>query len=217
MLSTALAPGLAFAADQAAAAEDPNHGYFGVGLQLISNNSQTSLGDFNSAGGGLMMNGAGVLGLGNGMGFGVTGDLGFGSRTDDNEETIGEALFGFDAGLIVADFLYLSLGLNFLNQTPDSVDVTTTYTVVPLGIGVLSASDTGYFLAQLRFGGGQASTDQDSTTVDLGYFGLRLAGQTGAKDGLQFMGGMEFDTYDASDYDATDNFFRFFFGIGFGG
>jgi hypothetical protein len=213
-----LLAGLVSAPAFAEQAASDNHGYFGVGLMLESNNSQTPLGDFNSTGGGLIINGAGIFAAGSGIGFGANGSLDFGSRTDsDTDETISEAQFGFDGGVILADLLYLSLGLQFLNQTPDSADITTTYTVVPLGIGVLKGTETGYFLAQVRFGGGQASTDQDSATEDLGYFGLRLAGQTGSANGLQFMGGLEFDTYDFSNYDATDNYFRFFFGLGFGG
>ena len=214
-LFAGFAPGLANAEDAAA---NQNHGYFGVGFQLISENFTSSVGDATSTGGGLLLNGAGVIKTGGGIGFGITGDMGFGSRTDsDSSESIGEGLFAFDGGIVVADLLYISLGLGILSQTPDSVDITTTYTVVPLGIGILSASDTGYMLAQLRFGGGQVTTDQTSGSEDLGYFGIRLAGQTGTAHGLQFMGGLEFDTYDASNYDATDNFFRFFFGLGFGG
>ena len=213
-LSAVFTPVLAGAEE---AAKSDNHGYFGVGLQLESNTSQTALGDFQSTGGGLILNGAGVIDAGN-VGFGLNGGFGFASRTDsDSDVTIAEGTFGFDGGVVLADIFYLSFGVNLLNQTPDSTDVVTTYTVVPLGLGVLAASDTGYMLAQLRFGGGEASNDQNNATADLSYFGIRLVGQTGTADGVQFMGGLEFDTYDFADVDITDNFFRFFIGVGFGG
>ena len=215
LLSIGSVPGIAGAEE--AAAQPDNHGYFGVGLLLESQNAQTGLGDFSSTGGGLVLNGAGVIGLDDTIGFGVTGGFGFASRTDtDTDETISEGQFGFDGGIVLADIFYISLGLNLLNQTPDSSDVMTTYTVVPLGLGMLAASDTGYLLGQLRFGSGEASNDQNNATEDLDYFAIRLVGQTGAADGLQFMGGLEFETYDSVDFDATDNFFRFFFGVGFG-
>ncbi len=212
-LSFGLAPVVAGAEETS-----ENHGYFGVGLDLISQNAQTPLGDFNSTGGGLMLNGAGILGTGGPVGFGITGEMGFGGRTDtDSDTSISEIVFGFDGGVLIGKVFYVSVGLHMLGQTPDTTDVTTTYTVVPLGLGALWGTDSGYVLAQLRFGGGQLSNDQTSDTEDIDYFGLRLAGQTGAADGLQFMGGMEFDTFDATSIDATDNFFRLFFGVGFGG
>jgi hypothetical protein len=160
-----------------------------------------------------------VFDPGEGIGFGVNGGFGFTSRTlDDADVDVAEGLFDVNGGIIVADLLYVSLGLQFLNQTEDVFDSTTTYVTVPLGIGVLKGSDAGYLLAQLRFGGGSAENDQASGSEDIGYFGLRVMGQTGTADGLQFMGGLEFDAYGADDADnTTDNFFRFFFGLGFGG
>ncbi len=214
LLSITLAPATAAAQD----GQPENHGYFGAGLELLSNNSQTPLGDFSSTGAGIILNGAGIIGTGGGVGFGVNGGMGFGSRTDsDSDETIGDFQFGFDGGVVLADVFYLSVGLQLLSQTPDSTDVTSTYTVVPLGLGVLMGTSSGYLLGQLRFGGGELSNDQNSSTEDVDYFGIRLAGQTGSEDGLQFMGGLEFDTYDWTSVDLTDSYFRFFFGIGFGG
>jgi len=209
------------AAAEAAAAEAAggNHGYFGVGL-MLSTDSQSSDagGDVTSRGGGLILNGAGILGGGQGVGFGLNGAMDIGSRTyDDDDVTDTEFQMNFDGGVVLMDLLYLSLGLQFLNQTDDASDVMRTYTVIPLGIGVLTGNEEGYLLAQLRFGGGELSNDQDSTTEDFGYFGLRVMGQTGTANGLHFMGGLEFDSYDATDYDYTDNIFRFFFGLGFGG
>jgi hypothetical protein len=206
------------AAAQEAAAPD-NHGYFGVGL-MLSTNTQSSGGggDVTSRGGGLVLNGAGIINPGTGIGFGLNGSMDLGSRTyDDFDVTDTEFQMAFDGGVVVAELLYLSLGLQFLNQTDDASDVMRTYTVIPFGVGVLTGNEEGYMLAQLRFGGGQLSNDQNNSTEDVGYFGLRLMGQTGTANGLQFMGGLEFDSYDYSDIDFTDNLFRFFFGLGFGG
>lgn len=214
VLFAALVSGPAMAAEPA---KPSNHGYVGVGLQLESQSISTPLGDGNTTGGGLILNGAGVLPLNDGVGFGLTGSMGFSSRTDsDTDETVSSGQFGFDGGVVLMDMFYLSLGIQVLNQTPDSTDVVTTYTVVPFGIGMLKGTDTGYLLAQLRFGAGEVSNDLTSDTADLGFFGLRLAGQTGTSGGLQFMGGFEFDAYDISDFDTTDNLFRFFVGLGFG-
>ena len=210
-LSLAFAPVLAGAQEQS-----DNHGYFGAGLLLTTNNSTTPVGDFSATGGGIILNGGGVVDAGT-VGFGIVGGLEFGGRTDsDSDESIADAQVQFDAGLIVADLLYVSLGVQALNMTPESTDVTASYTVVPLGIGVLSADDDGYMLAQIRFGGGELSNDANSSTADLTYFGIRLVGQKGTADGLQFMGGLEFESYDLTDFDTTDNFFRLFVGVGFG-
>jgi len=215
LLAAALVSAPAFAEDAAAG----NHGYFGVGLMLSTDTQSSSgTGDVTSRGGGLVLNGAGILSAGQGVGFGLNGAMDIGSRTyDDANVTDTEFQMNFDGGVVLLDMLYLSLGLQFLNQTDDVTDVMRTYTIVPFGVGVLTGNEEGYLLAQLRFGGGQLSNDQDSTTEDFGYFGLRLQGQTGTANGLQFMGGIEFDSYDASNYDYTDNIFRFFFGLGFGG
>lgn len=214
-----LAPGLGSAAAAAEPAKPSNHGYVGVGLALESQSvSSSTAGDFSSTGGGLIINGAGVLPLNDGVGFGLTGNMAFSSRTDsDTDESISSGQFSFDGGVVLMEMFYLSLGVQILNQSPDSVDFTQTYTVVPFGIGMLAASDTGYLLAQLRFGAGESSNDVTSDTEDLGYFGLLLAGQTGTAKGLQFMGGFGFDSYDLSDIDTTDTLFRFFVGLGFGG
>ena len=214
LLAAVVAPVPAIAEEAAA-----NHGYFGVGLMLSTDTqSSSAFGDVTSRGGGIVLNGAGILSGGQGIGFGLNGAMDIGSRTyDDADVTDTEFQMAFDGGVVLVDLLYLSLGLQFLNQTDDASDIMRTYTVVPFGVGVLTGNEEGYLLAQLRFGGGQLSNDQDSTTEDFGYFGLRLMGQTGTANGLQFMGGLEFDSYDAADYDYTDNIFRFFFGLGFGG
>ena len=212
VLSLGLAPGLAGAQDT-----PENHGYFGAGLLLTTQNATTPAGDFSSTGGGLVLNGAGVVGAGS-VGFGLVGGMEFGGRTDsDSDESIADVQLHFDGGVVIADLFYVSLGLQMLGQTPESTEVTATYTVVPLGIGMLKAEDDGYVLAQFRFGGGELSNDQTSATEDIAYFGIRLMGQTGAADGLQFMGGMEFESYDYDSIDFTDNYFRLFVGVGFGG
>lgn len=214
LLAASMAPPLASAEP---GAESTNHGYGGVGLVIATNTLQTPLGDFNSRGGGIAFTGAGVFQAGSGIGIGVTGGMDFGSRTmDDTDETIADFGLGFDGGVVFADIFYVSLGLDFHNFTPESTDITGTYTVVPLGLGILVARDSGYAVAQLRFGGGQLSNDQDNLTEDVDYFGIRVVGQTGTANGLQFMGGMEFDAYGYTSSDITDSFFRLIFGVGFG-
>jgi hypothetical protein len=211
LLAAACAPTMA-------GAQEPreNHGYGGGGLVLVSGNTQTPGGDFNSTGGGIVFTGAGIFDLGT-LGVGVTGEMAFGGRTDDDSDAeISDALVAFDGGMIVADMLYLSLGVHVLGQTFEDVDITTTYTVVPLGIGFIKGDDKGYFLGQIRFGAGTATNDFDSSEDDIGYFGIRLVGQTGMANGVQFMGGMELDAYDLKDSDVTDNFFRIFAGVAFG-
>jgi hypothetical protein len=212
VVSISCMPGLAGAQD----APSDNHGYFGAGLLLTTQNATTGLGDYSTTGGGIILNGGGVMNAGT-VGFGLMGGLEFGGRTEaDTDVQFADSQMHFDAGVVIADLLYLSVGLQVLNQTPDSTDVTGTYAVLPLSLGVLSADDDGYMLAQIRFGGGEASNDQNSLTDDIGYFGIRLVGQKGAADGLQFMGGLEFESYDYADVDFTDNFFRLFVGVGFG-
>jgi hypothetical protein len=219
LLSAGLGPAVAVAEESASGTAADNHGYLGVGLMLSTDTySSGGSSDITSRGGGIVLNGAGIFNAKQGLGFGVNGGMDIGSRTyDDYDVTDTEFQMGFDGGLVVAELLYLSFGVQFLNQTDDATDVMRTYTVVPLGVGILSGNEEGYLLAQLRFGGGELSNDQDSSTADIDYFGLRLQGQTGTANGLQFMGGLELDSYDYSDVDASDTIFRFFFGAGFGG
>lgn len=209
----------------AVAMADPgdNHGYGGIGLALVSSStSSDTAGDTNWTGGGLGFTGAGVFDLG-AVGIGVTGTMQFGGRTEqDSDVEVTDAHVAFDGGVIVAKMLYLSLGVHTLATTIDAADsgvgtdVTVTNTVVPLGIGFINADDKGYFLGQIRFGGGTATEDYFDTDEDIGYFGIRIAGQVGMENGVQFMGAMELDAYDHKDTDLTENFFRLILGVGFG-
>ena len=210
MLAAVLAPG-------ATAAEREHHGYGGGGIMLSSSTIEDVTGDLSTGGVGVALTGAGLFNVAPIVGIGVTGGLRFGNRTvDDTSEDIAEAQFSIDGGVVLADIIYLSLGVDSLGYTPESTDVTISYTVVPLGIGVFKATDSGYLLAQLRFGSGEATEDEFDTSTDLGFFGIRLVGQVGAESGTQFMGGMELNAYDFKDVDATDTYFRIFLGVGFG-
>jgi len=221
LLAAACAPSLVIAQEEAAKKE--NHGYGGVGLALVSSNSSSdTAGDTNWTGGGLGFTGAGVFDLG-AVGIGVTGAMQFGARTEqDSDQEVTDVQVAFDGGVIVAKMLYLSLGVNTLATTVDSADtgvgtdITYSKVVVPLGIGFISADDKGYFLGQIRFGGGTATEDYTDSDTDIGYFGIRLAGQTGMANGVQFMGAMELDAYDYKDIDLTENYFRLILGVAFG-
>lgn len=200
---------------EAAPLVKPSHGYGGFGLMLESESFSSSLGDSSASGAGMIFNGAGSLGLSDNAGLGFTGAMGFSSLTGDNSTTSSSTfLFDVDGGVVLQDVFYMSLGVKSQSQTFDDIDFTSTYTVMPIGIGMLSANDKGYLLTQFRFGAGQYSTDFSSSTEDVGYFGIKLVGQFGNE--LQFMGGLEMDNYSFTDTDATDFYFRMFFGMGFG-
>lgn len=200
---------------EAAPPVNASHGYGGFGLMLESESFSSSFGDSTASGAGMIFNGAGSLGLNDNAGLGFTGAMGFSSLTDDNSTASSSTfLFDVDGGVVLQDLLYMSLGVKSLSLTSDDIDFTQTYTVLPVGIGMLSATDKGYVLTQFRFGAGQFSTDLSSATEDVGYFGIKLVGQFGNE--LQFMGGLEMDNYSFTDTDATDFYFRMFFGMGFG-
>ena len=219
LLAAASAPTVASAQDDGGG----NHGYGGVGLALVSSStSSASLGDTNWTGGGLGFTGAGVFDLG-AVGIGVTGAMQFGGRTEqDTDVEVTDAMVAFDGGIIVVKMLYLSLGVHTIATTFDAddtgvgTDVTYSNTVIPLGIGFINADDKGYFLGQIRFGGGTATEDYFDSEEDIGYFGIRLAGQMGMENGVQFMGAMELDAYDHKDTDLTESFFRLILGVAFG-
>lgn len=219
LLPLSLFPASGAWAEAAAPAEKASHAFGGVGLMLSTASQSTPLGDFSSAGGGIAFNGAGSLSTGSDIGVGFTGHLGFGSRTDNDDSSISiaESNLAFDGGIIFAKMLYLSLGMQFQNDTDDASDITQTYFMVPLGIGILSTDDSGYMLAQLKLGGGQWSNDADNSTEDVTMFGIRLAGQSGTPMGLQFMGALDLENYTWADTDITDFRFRATIGLGFGG
>lgn len=212
----------AHAAEPAAATQapaSPLRGYGGIGLMLESVSLSTPGGDTGFTGGGLIFNGAGAYDTGGDVGMGFNGQLAFGSSTNNDDTSVSSTgvLFGFDGGILLAKMFYLSLGMQIQNDTPDNFDVTQTYFVIPLGLGMLWTADDGYGLVQLRFGGGQVSNDSSNDTEDVGMFGIRIQGQTGTAKSLQFMGGLEMENYSWSSIDYTDFRFRAFFGLGFGG
>jgi hypothetical protein len=202
-----------------AVAQEPreHHGYGGGGLVLTSS-SDDLFGD--SGGGGIILNGAGLFNVSSAVGIGVDGDLIIGNRGFD-DDLVGDApevQFSVNGGAVFADILYVSLGVQSLAFTPEEFDpeVTFTYTVAALGVGVFKATDNGHLLAQLRFGGGTFADDEDFFDEDVDYVGIRLEGQIGMGGGVQFLGGIHLDTYDFSDFDAKTSDFRVFAGAACG-
>ena len=218
LLAAAFAPTMA-AAEESTGRE--NHGYGGGGLVLTSSSLDVPGGnEVTASGGGIIFTGAGMFNVASSLGIGVNGSFWFGQRTfDDTDEDTGDAQLAVDGGVALFDLLYLSIGIQSFAYTVDNPlggTITTNYIVVPLGVGLFKATDSGYILAQLRFGGGEASEDYTDTEEDLGYAGIRVMGQIGAANGVQFMGGIELDDYDFKDSDITDSYFRVFAGVGFG-
>jgi len=208
-----LAPGFA------SAEERPHHGYGGGGLYLTSATLDAGSGgsSADSGGAGFFLAGAGVFNVASQVGIGLNGGFFAGSRTfDDSDEDVGEAQFAVDAGGVFFDLLYVTLGVQSYAYTFENPDVTFSYVTVPLGIGVFKATDSGYLLGQVRFGGGTASEDAFDTEEDIGFVGIRVMGQIGAANGVQFLGGLDLDSYDFDESETNDNYFRLFLGCAFG-
>ena len=217
VLAAACAPSLVVAQEPA---KKESHGYGGGGLMLVSStlDAGTGGGSLDSGGGGVFAFGAGLFDVG-AVGIGVNGGFFGGERTyDDIEVDVAEGQFAVDGGAVFLDILYVTLGVQSYAFTVEDTgfgEQTTSYVVVPLGVGAYKATDNGYLLAQVRFGGGTV-TYEDDTEEDLGYFGIRLMGQIGAANGVQFLGGMEVESYDLKDSDLKDDYFRIFLGVAFG-
>lgn len=211
----------AASAPQAAApAFEPGEarGYLGFGLVLVGHTLSTPLGDGDSSGGGIGGRGAGHSARINpSLDIAFTGQVALMGRTaDETDEELADVMYEVDGGLRISDLLYLSLGYTTQSTAYDLADLTTTYSVVSIGAGVLHTGDNGYALAQLRVGGGNITNDQDNGSESVGYVGLRGALQRGAPDGVQFMIGLGWDRYDIDEFDFQDDFVRLDFGLGFG-
>jgi len=211
---------LASAAEQQGAAE-PNgeaQAYLSFGL-VAANSSFSSLfvPDIEASGGGLAAHGAAHSRKVNpSLDIGFSGQVALMSRTfDDTDEEVADVLFELDGGLRLGGLLYLTLGYSTQVTAYENPDIATTYNVVPLGVGILHTSDTGYVLAQLRVGAGRLSNDQNDDTEGVRYGGLRAVWQRGFSSGVQFMLGLGLDRYDLGDHE-TDDFVRLEAGVGFG-
>lgn len=104
--------------------------------------------------------------------IGFTGQVALMSRTfDGTDEEVGDALVELDGGIRVAELFYFTLGYTTQTTAYETPDLATTYTVVPVGAGLYKTTESGYFLLQVRVGGGRLSNDQNDDFVRF-EFGL---------------------------------------------
>jgi hypothetical protein len=145
------------------------------------------------------------------------GELSLGGREfDAGGPQTGDVMFEVDGGMRISRLLLLTLGYTTHAIGYDTPEVAFTYNVVPIGIGLLRTHESGYFLAQVRVGGGSLTNDQDNASESVGYAGIRAVVQHGFSSGVQFMLGLGLDTYEVDDLDQEEQFFRLEFGLGFG-
>jgi hypothetical protein len=192
--------------------------YLALGLVAVSNTLSGPLGDADSSGGGLVLNGAlHSRPVNPSLEIALRGAVAITGREFDGGGETGDALIEMDGGLRISKLLLLSLGYTTQAVAYDtSPDVVLTYNIYPVGLGVFHATDSGYMIGQVRVGGGQLANDQNDDTESVGYFGLRAVFQRGFGSGAQFMLGVGYDKYDVDDLDQTEEFFRVEAGIGFG-
>lgn len=220
----ALAP--AARADEGPAAEapasagtaEPARGYVGFGLVGVGHTYSSPLGDLDSSGGGFVANGAfHSQPLNPSLDIAFRGELSVTGREFDGSGTkVGDVMFEVDGGMRISRLLLLTLGYTTHGIAYDNPDITFNYGVIPIGIGILHTTDSGYVLAQVRVGGGRLSNDQTNDTEDVGYAGIRAVVQHGFDSGIQFMLGLGLDNYQLDDTDEEEQFFRLEFGLGFG-
>ena len=202
------------------AAYDKDRAHAWAGLGLIAASSSASalfVPDQDAEGGGLVARGAAHSAKVNpSLDIGFTGQVALMSRTfDGTDEEVGDALVELDGGIRVAELFYFTLGFTTQTTTYETPDLATTYTVVPIGAGLYRTTESGYFLLQLRVGGGRLSNDQNDDTEGVKYGGVRAVLQQGFGSKLQFLLGLGLDRYDLGDYE-NDDFVRLEFGLGFG-
>ena len=211
------------AAEEPAAAPTATEGearaYLGFGL-IATSGTQSLPGfpDADSGGGGIGANGAGhSRPITPSLDIAFAGQVALmGREFDRGGEETGDVLYEVDGGIRISQIVMLTLGYSTQVTGYDQLDLATSYTVIPIGIGILHTHDKGYVMGQLRLGGGRASNDQNNDTEGLGYVGLRGVLQHGAANGVQFMVGLGLDKYELDDSDLTDEFFRLELGLGFG-
>lgn len=194
------------------------HGY--LSLELIGLKSTISGfgGDQDASGAGFGVRGAAHSGkISQTLDIGMSGQFQASSRQPEGGgNDIGSGLYEIDGGLRFSDLFYLSLGFHSRGNSQDGSGVTTTYSIIPIGIGVLTTQDAGYVLLQLKGGGGRLTDDDDTFDYDVKYFGARAILQHGYADGVQFMAGLGLDRYKVDDIGVTDKYVSFELGLGFG-
>jgi hypothetical protein len=212
------APAAAAAAAPAPGAQGQARGYLGFGLVLVNHTLSTPAGDGDSSGAGIGGHGAGHSGpINESLDIGFTGQVAIMGRTaDETDEDLADVMYEVDGGLRISELLYLTLGYTTQTTAYDTADLATTYSVIPVGVGILRTTESGYLLAQLRLGGGRITNDQDDSSESVGYAGLRGVFQQGAAEGVHFMLAVGWDRYDIKDLDFQDDFLRIDLGLGFG-
>ncbi|MGH8481144.1 MAG: hypothetical protein ACRES8_01620 [Nevskiaceae bacterium] len=192
--------------------------YLGFGLLAASHTLSSPLGDFDSSGGGLIANGVGhSRPLNPSLDIAFRGEVALmGREFDGGGPETADVLFEVDGGLRISQMLLLTLGYTTQVIAYDSPEVAVTYNVIPIGVGILHTTDSGYVLAQLRVGGGRLGNDQNDDTESVGYAGIRAVVQHGFGSGVQFMLGLGLDNYEIDDTGEEEQFFRLEFGLGFG-
>jgi hypothetical protein len=198
--------------------KDRAHGYLSLGLIAASSTTETPVGDAEASGGGI-----GVQGAGHSSKVNPSLDIAFrgliaimGREFDDTNAEVGDVMYEVDGGIRLADLFLLTLGYSTQVTAYENPDIATTYNVIPVGIGILRTRESGYVLAQLRFGGGRLGNDQNDDTEGVRYAGIRGVVQHGFGSSLQFMLGLGLDRYELDDSDAAEDFVRLEFGLGFG-
>lgn len=206
------------AAAQPAAEEGQARAYLALGLVAVSNTLSTPLGDADSDGGGLVLNGAlHSRPINPSLEIALRGAVAVTGREFDGGGKTGDALVEMDGALRISKMLLLSLGYTTQAVAYDtSPEVVLTYNVYPIGVGVFHATDSGYAIGQVRVGGGRLANDQNDDTEGVSYFGLRGVFQRGFGSGAQFMVGLGYDKYEVDDLDQSEDFFRIEVGLGFG-
>lgn len=218
-------PGASAAEDEAATPAEPAsydkdraHAYLGLGLVAASSRySQLFVPDTEASGGGLSVHGAAHSGKVNPLlDIAFTGQVALMSREfDASNEEVGDFLYEIDGGMRISELFYVSLGGMSQTTAHENPDIAFTYGVIPIGVGVLRTSESGYILAQLKVGAGRLSNDQNDDTESVKYGGVRAVMQHGFGSGVQFMLGLGLDRYDLGSY-QNDDFVRLEFGLGFG-
>jgi hypothetical protein len=202
----------------AEAPEGEAQAYVGFGLAGASHTLSGPLGDFDSGGGGFVINGAGhSRPINESLDIAFRGELSIiGREFDGGGPQTGDVMFEVDGGMRISQLMLLTLGYTTHVIAYDAPEVAFTYNVIPVGIGLLRTTESGYFLAQVRVGGGSLTNDQNNASESVGYAGIRAVVQHGFDSGVQFMLGLGLDTYEMDDTDEEEQFFRLEFGLGFG-
>lgn len=206
--------------DEAAGEQGDARAYLGLGLVAARStlSQATMVGDINSEGGGLGVNGAGhSQPVKPWLDIAFSGQVAVTSREFDDGSEVADMVYEVDGGVRFSRQLMVTLGYTTQVTAYDNPDVAITYNVIPVGVGFMHTHERGYLLAQLRAGRGRISNDQTDDTESVGYFGMRGVVQHGFGSGVQLMLAIGLDRYKLHDpADTEEEFFRLEFGLGFG-